>query len=86
MQTITTKYIPATNTNGSRIKATASSGISVIMPYRYDMDTKQVHMEAARLLMKKLDWYGTMICGDTKTGIVCVFDEDDTIDLPIITR
>lgn len=79
MQTITTKYIPATDTKGSRIKATASGGVSVIMPYRYDMSTKETHIAAVGLLMEKLDWHGKMVCGDTKTGVVCVFSDDDSI-------
>ena len=73
MQTITTKYVPATGRRGSRIIATASgSGDRVSVAYDYE-DNDGGHGGAALELMIKMGWGGRMISGDTKTGKVWVF-------------
>lgn len=53
MQAIITKYMPATNIRGSRIKATCSSG-SVTIPYPYELSGQAVHRAAADALVAKL--------------------------------
>lgn len=53
MQAIITKYLPATNSRGSRIKATCSSG-SVTIPYPYELSGQAVHRAAAEALVAKL--------------------------------
>lgn len=53
MQAITTKYLPATDSRGSRIKATCSSG-SVTTPYPYGRSGQAVHRAAAEALVAKL--------------------------------
>ena len=65
MQAIQTKYIPASNTRGSRIKATAERG-SISIPYPHEIDSWQVHAFAAQKLCEKfaaedLKDYGTPI-------------------------
>ena len=50
MQAIQTKYLPATNTRGSRIKATCERG-SITIPYPYDLSGDEVHREAVRQLV-----------------------------------
>jgi len=63
MQAITTKYLPATNNNGARIKATCDRG-SITIPYPHELSgdaariaavSKLVHKFAAEDLAK----YGT---------------------------
>ena len=77
MQTISTKYLPATNTKGSRIKATSTSGISITAPYMYECSEADNHWAACSWLMEKLDWHGNkMIQGSTKDGYVFVFAND----------
>jgi len=50
MQAIETRYIGATNTKGSRIKATAEAG-TITIPYPYDAKgVGQAHREAADAL------------------------------------
>ena len=73
MQSITTKYSPATNTRGSRIIATSTDGIRVMASYSYDLNGAAVHWEAANKLAKKLGWKGTMQAGAVKNGYVFVF-------------
>ena len=53
MQAITTKYLPATNFRGSRIKAVCAGG-SVTVPYDYG--SYNPHQSAARALVEKMGW------------------------------
>jgi len=79
MQTITTKYLPATNCRGSRIKVTASGGIS--RTYSYNMLQEQatewgmscVHSAGVAMLCHVLKWNGKLVKGDTKDGHCFVF-------------
>lgn len=50
MQAIQTKYISATNTRGSRIKASCERG-SLTIPYPYELSGDEVHREAVRQLV-----------------------------------
>lgn len=43
MQTVTTKYLPATNTRGARIKVTSYSGSKI---YSYDYSADEPHKAA----------------------------------------
>jgi hypothetical protein len=51
MQAIHSKYIPATNHKGSRIKATCERG-SITIPYPHELSGDSVH----RLAVMKLVW------------------------------
>ena len=73
MQAIETKYLPATNTKGNRIKATTASGKSHTIPYPGEYDTEKAHRIAANLLKEKMDWTGELIGGATKAGYAWVF-------------
>ena len=57
MRAIFTKYIPATNTKGPRIKAYDGEGNSVTLPYRQDLDTEDMHMQAMQMLVAKMKWH-----------------------------
>lgn len=82
MQSISTKYVGASNTRGARIKATSASGISVMVPFDYGMATEvEAHGLAAQALAKKLGWSGVMVAGSTKDGHVFVFDSGYKIRL-----
>jgi hypothetical protein len=50
MQAIQTKYLPATNTLGSRIKAKCGRG-SITIPYPYELSGDECHREAVRQLV-----------------------------------
>jgi len=52
MQAIVTKYLPATNFRGSRIKAACVDG-SVTIPYPYEFSGQAVHRAAAEALVAK---------------------------------
>ena len=58
MNHITTKYLPATDTKGARIKAstTADKKISIIRPYNYKLDTEPNHRAVAKELFEILGW------------------------------
>jgi len=65
MQAIHSKYLPATNSRGSRIKATCERG-SITIPFPYDKSGDEVHREAVQQLILRfctedLGQYGTPI-------------------------
>lgn len=68
MQSINTKYLSATNTKGSRIKAYASYGkeFNLTMPYDYALDTQQAHAKVAMELAKRLNWAEDWVCSDSE--------------------
>lgn len=76
MIAIHTKYIGATNTRGSRIKAYTAGygtqkGFEVTIPYRHDLDGVMVHFAAVHALVKKhsLEWnLEAMRYGDSADG------------------
>jgi len=74
MQYIQTKYLPATDNKGERVKAKASAASeSVTIAYDYSLDVEQAHAKAAMLLANKLDWRGEYAAGSNDTGYVFAF-------------
>ena len=76
MIAIQTKYFPASNKRGSRIKAWTSSGFSVTIPYPHELSHEAVHFEAVKALVTKhkLDWdLSDMRFGGTEHGYVFCF-------------
>lgn len=78
MQAIETKYLSATNSRGSRIKASCAAG-SVTIPYPHELSGQAVYRLAAETLVKKLGWnhpnYGKLIGGCLQNNnYVFVFD------------
>ena len=71
MQAIQTKYLSATNSRGSRIKATCAAG-SVTIDYPHELSGQAVHRAAALALVKKLGWdapnYGELMGGCLPCG------------------
>jgi len=52
MQAILTKYLPATNSRGSRVKATCERG-SIAIPFPHETDIEGAHVAAADALVSK---------------------------------
>ena len=83
MKIIKTKYLPATNTKGSRIKAIVSNGglfgnFSVTIPYNSSLSDVNLHYEAVKALVKKykLDWDITsMSYGSDNAGYYFTFND-----------
>jgi len=78
MIAIQTKYIPASNTKGSRIKAWTDgfSGHSVTISYPHEYSHEQCHFQAVKALVKKhkLGWdLSDMRYGGTEDGYVFCF-------------
>lgn len=81
MQAILTKVIPATNTKGTRIKATCAAGSLTLDYHAYDGpggglgDQEQRHAWVARKLAEKLGWtghrYGELVTGCLPSGDYC---------------
>lgn len=79
-QSIETKYLQATNHRPARIKATASSGLSLAASYQHYNNTAE-HIRVMRLLCDKLGWTGRWHIGGTKTGFVFVCEDEPVINL-----
>lgn len=64
MIAIHTKYIPASNIRGSRIKAISDNGHSVIVSRNDALNGHLVHFEAVKALVAKhkLDWDISNMC------------------------
>lgn len=82
MQAIITKYLSATNTRSSRIKATCQAG-SVTISYPHDLTGMYCHAAAAKALVEKLGWghanYGDLMGGGLPSGdYVFVFNNDSS--------
>jgi hypothetical protein len=70
-QAITTKFLGATNSRGSRIKATCEAG-SITLSWEYALGVEGNHDAAARALIKKLGWYGNWAHGALSDCVVYV--------------
>lgn len=71
-----TQYVPATNTRGARIKATAEGVGSIFVSYQYG-SVYDEHVNAAKTLAKKYGWTGTLVGGGRPDGRGYVFVFDD---------
>jgi hypothetical protein len=74
MQAIETKYIKATDTRDSRIKASAFGG-SVTIGYDHALGVAENHGAAAQALIDKLGWQdlGVFVGGGSGSGNGYVF-------------
>ena len=82
MIAIQTKYLGATNTRGSRIKAWTESGHQVTVDYPHEKrEGAEAHSVAALELARSLGWDGTLIAGGTDAGYVFVFSTSDAFDV-----
>ena len=67
MQAIITKYLSATNSRGSRIKATCAAG-SVTIGYPHEFSGMTCHAKAAYALLAKLHWDYKLMGGQLPSG------------------
>jgi hypothetical protein len=77
---ITTIYMPATNTKGSRIKAILGSDkkVSITIAYDYSFSREYLHTESAIKLADKLGWDGTLVGGWHGEDMVFLFKSKPT--------
>jgi hypothetical protein len=71
MIAIHTKYMPATNTTGSRYKAYTNTGFSATVSPDYSLNELDQHFHAVKALVAKykLDWNISSMCyGDSSDG------------------
>lgn len=66
-QAIVTKFMPPTNTKGSRIKATCAAK-SVTVAWVDHLNTTDNHREAIRVILQKLGWGGSWVVGSLPGG------------------
>lgn len=84
MQAIKTKYLPATNTKPSRIKAECEAG-SITISYDHSLNIDELHQKAAKELLNKLNWNPDFINSGSFKGNyyhILEFCKKDNSDLP----
>jgi hypothetical protein len=81
MQSITTKYLPATDTKPERIKATTTIGVSTTVPFSYGAEDLEAHFRAVLKLNLELEWEGELVAGAIKGGYCFVFKNSNTFKL-----
>lgn len=72
---ITVKYLPPTNTKGSRLKAYDMDGNSATVSYDHGQSKELRYTDAARVLCRKMGWEGELAGGGVRNGYVFVFVE-----------
>jgi hypothetical protein len=75
VKAILTKYLPCTNTRGSRIKAYDQDNNNVTIPYPHELSGEEVYKKAALVLCNKMGWDTRIIGGGIKNGYVFVFNQ-----------
>ncbi len=79
---IQTKYVSATNTKGSRLKAWSEGNKPIFVSYDHDYDGQENHAHAAVAFAKKMKWEGTLIGGGLPDGsLVWVFKKSGSIEI-----
>jgi hypothetical protein len=76
-QAIVTKFLSATHTKSSRVKASSEAG-SIITEWDDMLNVEENHRKCADALFEKLGWhkYNRIVaCGSIKTGFVFVLGE-----------
>lgn len=76
---IQTKFIPPTNSRGSRYKAYTESKRSITVGAADNLSAQDNHRAAALALCKKMNWDGDLVEGGTTTGYVYVFLPWDSV-------
>jgi hypothetical protein len=70
MKAIVTKYLPASNSKGARIKASDSDGNSITVSYPQECHTElEASRTAANALCEKMNWKGNMVSGQIRIGL-----------------
>jgi hypothetical protein len=80
-QAIITKYFPASNVKGSRVKASAAAG-SITLHYDSGLSSERNHAKAAEALANKYSWRGTWIMGGAPNDSGYCFVCSDAGDEP----
>ena len=70
---IITKYLPATNYRGDRIKADDEDGNTITVSYHFESSNEATHRHAADALCAKMGWTGDLVGGSLKRGYAFVF-------------
>lgn len=83
MKAIQVKYLPATNTKPTRLKAWAEGGNSAVVSKSYELDEVDNYKVAAKALMDKLGWHHQIVGGGLPNGNYCfvMLAKDEVIAL-----
>lgn len=73
MKAIKTTYLGATNTRGSRVKASDLDRNQITLSWNYALNSDENHIAAARALCDKMKWEGKTVMGGFPDCNVHVF-------------
>ena len=73
MKAIFTRYLGATNTKGSRIKAYDGDGNKITLAFDYALSGEAIFKKAAVALCEKMNWPLELLGGGFKGNYVFVF-------------
>ena len=68
MKAITTRFIPCSNTRGSRVAAFDGDGNRVVLSKDDSLKRDDTHRRAAVALCRKMGWSGTLVQGWLRRG------------------
>lgn len=68
---IETKFLPATDNHGSRVKAYDANKNQITIGYPHELSGVECHREAAQALCNKMGWKGKLLGGWSSKG--CAF-------------
>ena len=78
MKAIQTKFLPCTDYQGSRVKASDADGNSITIGWDHGFNQEQNHIRAARALCEKMSWRGKIATGYLNRRYVHVFVNGET--------
>jgi hypothetical protein len=73
MKAIKTIFVPATNTRGSRVKATDCDHNNIVLSWEHELASEENHIRAAYALRDKMRWTGKLVTGGLRDCYVHVF-------------
>jgi hypothetical protein len=85
MKAIVTRYLPATNSRGSRIAASDEDGNRITIPYPHELSGEAVHRLAAQALCAKMGWHGRLTSGSLKHGYAFTFTHTSDAVIRLMT-
>lgn len=84
MKAIKVKFLPVTDSRGSRVKASAEGAVSRTLSYDHGLDADKNANEAARALIADAGWFGLWARGKLRDCwvFVCLVTEYEDMLMP----
>lgn len=79
---ITTRYVAATKTKKSRVRAEDLDGNSITLEWNRGWTAQDNHLAACRALCTRMFWEGDMVCAYGRGCVVWVWDGGEKFTMP----